>query len=470
MQEIKCPKCGEVFHVDESGYAAIVQQVRDKEFDKQIKQREESLKSEKETAIEAAVIKAKSEKDEEIRQLKSKLEQADAEKQRAIEKLEIEKRNAVEKLEADKKNTVEKLKADKQREIERLEADKQRMLEKLEADKRVEIANKDTEITKLKGEMETKEKSSELAVRTAVQDKDECIARLQNELALEKKDRELKEKSLKEQHDAELRLKDEEIERYKDFKLRQSTKMIGESLEQHCEMEFNKLRATGFRNAYFEKDNDARSGSKGDYIYREYSEDDVEFISIMFEMKNEADQTASKHKNEDFLKELDKDRKEKNCEYAVLVSMLESENEYYNTGIVDVSHRYPKMYVIRPQFFIPMITLLRNAALNSLVYKRELLDVQNKNVDVTRFEDALTDFKTKFAYNYDQASKRFNEAIDEIDKSMQHLQKIKDALLASDRQLRLANDKAEDLTIKKLTRNNPTMKAKFDELKSEEES
>lgn len=422
MQEIKCPKCGEVFQVDESGYAAIVQQVRDKEFEKQIKQREKSFKAEREAEIKAAVAESIAQKDTEIMEVKASLRQAEEELKRAIEKAESEKK--------------------------------------------LEIANKETEIIKLKGEIESQGKASELEVKTAVQDKEAEINKLRSELELEKKDRELKEQSLKEKHEAELRLKEEEIERYKDFKLRQSTKMIGESLEKHCETEFNKLRATGFRDAYFEKDNDVRKGSKGDYIYREFS-DDVEFISIMFEMKNEADETATKHKNEDFFKELDKDRNEKKCEYAVLVSMLEADSDLYNTGIVDVSHKYPKMYVIRPQFFIPIITLLRNAALNALEYKRELVEVQNKNVDVTNFEEKLMKFKEGFSYNYEQASKRFNEAIEEIDKSMSHLQKIKDALLASDRQLRLANDKAEDLTIKKLTRGNPTMKAKFDELKGE---
>lgn len=422
MQEIKCPKCGEVFQVDESGYAAIVQQVRDKEFEKQIKQREKSFKAEREAEIKAAVAESIAQKDTEIMEVKASLRQAEEELKRAIEKAESEKK--------------------------------------------LEIANKETEIVKLKGEIESQGKASELEVKTAVQDKEAEINKLRSELELEKKDRELKEQSMKEKHEAELRLKEEEIERYKDFKLRQSTKMIGESLEKHCETEFNKLRATGFRDAYFEKDNDVRKGSKGDYIYREFS-DGVEFISIMFEMKNEADETATKHKNEDFFKELDKDRNEKKCEYAVLVSMLEADSDLYNTGIVDVSHKYPKMYVIRPQFFIPIITLLRNAALNALEYKRELVEVQNKNVDVTNFEEKLMKFKEGFSYNYEQASKRFNEAIEEIDKSMSHLQKIKDALLASDRQLRLANDKAEDLTIKKLTRGNPTMKAKFDELKGE---
>mgnify|MGYP002616165900 CR=1 FL=1 len=257
------------------------------------------------------------------------------------------------------------------------------------------------------------------------------------------------------------------IEYYKDFKARQSTKMIGESLEQHCEIEFNKLRATGFQNAYFEKDNDARTGSKGDYIYRELDENGVEIISIMFEMKNENDKTATKHKNEDFLKELDKDRNEKNCEYAVLVSMLEPENELYNTGIVDKSHRYQKMYVIRPQFFIPMITILRNAAFNSMQYKNELQLVRNQNIDITNFEESMNDFKQKFSRNYELASKKFNTAIEEIDKTISHLQKTKEALLSSERQLQLANNKAEDLTIKRLTRNNPTMKQKFDELKKD---
>lgn len=406
MQEIKCPKCGEVFQVDESGYAAIVQQVRDKEFEKQVKERENSLLSQQETQIELAVSKKEKEKDEQIASLK----------------LELEKVNAERKSDADK----------------------------AEAEKQLALAQKENEIAQLKNDVEAK------------------VRDLRNDLELAKKDYELQQTNLIEHHKKELELKDEEIAQYKEFKLKQSTKMIGESLEQHCEMEFNKLRATGFRNAYFEKDNDARTGSKGDYIYRE-SVDGIEFISIMFEMKNEADETATKHKNEDFFKELDKDRTEKKCEYAVLVSMLESDSELYNTGIVDVSHRYEKMYVIRPQFFIPIITLLRNAALNSLEYKRQLVDIQSKNVDVTHFEEALIEFKDKFAYNYDQASKRFNEAIDEIDKSMAHLQKIKDALLASDRQLRLANDKAEDLTIKKLTRNNPTMQAKFAEAKNNTE-
>ena len=386
MNEIKCPKCGEVFQVDEAGYAAIVRQVHDKEFDKQIRQSEESLKAQQKSAVELAVAK-----------------------------------------------------------------------------EWMTITEVDNEIERLKFLLDQQKKDSEFEIKIALQDKEKEIDKLNNEIELNRKNYELQSSSLKEQHIKELEMKDEVIEQYRDFKLRQSTKMIGESLEKHCETEFEKLRATGFRNAYFGKDNDAKTGSKGDYIYKEASDDGIEFISIMFEMKNEADETATKHKNEDFFKELDKDRNEKKCEYAVLVSMLEADNELYNSGIVDVSHRYPKMYVIRPQFFIPMITLLRNAALNSLEYKKELVEIQNRNVDIANFEEALIDFKSKFSYNYEQASKRFKEAIDEIDKSMQHLQKIKDALLASDRQLRLANDKADDLTIKKLTRNNPTMRAKFEE-------
>lgn len=386
MNEIKCPKCGEVFQVDEAGYAAIVRQVHDKEFDKQIRQSEESLKAQLRSEIELAVAK-----------------------------------------------------------------------------ERITITEKENEIVLLKSRIDAQKKNSDLEIKIALQDKEKEIDKLNNEIELNRKNYELQSSSLKEQHIKELEMKDEVIEQYRDFKLKQSTKMIGESLEKHCETEFEKLRATGFRNAYFGKDNDAKTGSKGDYIYKEASDDGIEFISIMFEMKNEANETATKHKNEDFFKELDKDRNEKKCEYAVLVSMLEADNELYNSGIVDVSHRYPKMYVIRPQFFIPMITLLRNAALNSLEYKKELVEIQNRNVDIANFEEALIDFKSKFSYNYEQASKRFKEAIDEIDKSMQHLQKIKDALLASDRQLRLANDKADDLTIKKLTRNNPTMRAKFEE-------
>lgn len=381
MQEIKCPNCGEVFQVDESGYAQIASQVRDKEFDKEIKQREKLIESQKELEIEK--LKA---------QLKALEEAADKDVKLAV--------------------TEALNKKDK------------------------ELADKDIEIAKLKGQLESKDNENKL-----------------------------KSQALKEQYDDKLKLKDEQIEYYRDFKARQSTKMVGESLEQHCDIEFNKLRATAFPNAYFGKDNDARTGSKGDFIFRESDASGTEFISIMFEMKNQMDETATKKRNEDFLKELDKDRREKNCEYAVLVSLLEIDNELYNTGIVDVSYRYPKMYVIRPQFFIPIITILRNAALNSLEYKQELETIRNQNIDISNFEEKINIFKDGFSRNFRLASEKFNTAIDEIDKSISHLQKIKDALVSSENNLRLANDKAEDLTIKKLTRGNPTMKELFDKQK-----
>ena len=422
MQEIKCPKCGEVFQVDESGYAAIVKQVRDKEFEKEIRQREDALLSEKDSAVAVAVTKAEADKDRIIADLRAKLNADSLEKQTAVEKLRSEMNKA--------------------------------------------LADKQNEITRLNGELELGRANTDIAVSKALADKEKEILQLRNELDLEQSKRELNEKTLNEAHRAELERKDEEIAYYKDFKARQSTKMIGESLEQHCLTEFNRLRATAFPNAYFEKDNDARSGSKGDFIFRDKAEDGTEFISIMFEMKNEMDETATKHKNEDFFKELDKDRREKNCEYAVLVSMLEADSELYNTGIVDVSYRFEKMYVIRPQFFIPMITLLRNAALNSLEYRQQLALVREQNIDITHFEEAMTDFKNGFSYNVDLASRKFNTAIDEIDKTITHLQKTKEALLSSDHNLQIANRKVDDLTIKKLTKNNPTMAAKFAELKN----
>lgn len=420
MQEIKCPKCGEVFQVDESGYAAIVKQVRDKEFKKEILERQSVYQTEKDSAVKIAVTKIESEKDKEISELRA---------------------------------TLKTEKAEKQLEIDKITSDKDKQL-----------AEKELEISKLKGELELNKTSTELAVKNAVQQKETTILELESQIKLKNNEWELKEKSLCEKHADEIKRRDEEIAYYKDFKARQSTKMIGESLEKHCETEFNKLRATAFQNAYFEKDNDIKTGSKGDFIYREYSNDGVEFISIMFEMKNEMDTTATKHKNEDFFKELDKDRKEKNCEYAVLVTMLEADNEFYNSGIVDVSYKYPKMYVVRPQFFIPIITVLRNAALNSLQYRHELELVRNQNIDITHFEENINDFKDKFSRNFRLASEKFQKAIDEIDKTIIHLQKTKEALLSSQNNLRLANNKAEDLTIKKLTKGNPTMAAKFAEL------
>ena len=399
INEIRCPKCGEAFTIDENSYASIAKQVRDEEFNKELVSRERLFEAQKKAAL-------------------------DTEKAR---------------LNQEREQTVFELK----QEIERLKA-------------QISSSQKDTELTVSRA---VAQKDRELA------DKNAEIIRLQGEVQSAKKDVELKESTLKAEYSAQLKAKDEAIEFYKDLKTRMSTKMVGETLEQHCETEFNRLRSTGFQNAYFEKDNDARTGSKGDYIFRECTEDGVEFISIMFEMKNEMDTTATKHKNEDFFRELDKDRNEKGCEYAVLVSLLESESELYNSGIVDVSHKYPKMYVIRPQFFIPMITLLRNAAMNSIEYRTQLAEMRNQNIDISRFEDEMNDFKEKFAKNYDLASRKFKTAIEEIDKTITHLQKTKDALLSSENNLRLANNKAEDLSIKKLTRNNPTMAQKFAELK-----
>lgn len=417
MQEIKCPKCGEVFQVDESGYAAIVKQVRDKEFSKELQAREKQFATEKETAVRLAKLDVKNAMQDEITQLEQELQKVNQQTENILHEKELS-------------------------------------------------------ISDLKAQLKNYENEKELAVKTALSEQEKQLTErdkqiLQLESRIENKENEFKlaENKMIEKYEAQLKEKEETINYYKDFKLRQSTKMIGESLEQHCEMEFNKLRATGFQKAYFEKDNDIRTGSKGDYIYREFDTDGTEFISIMFEMKNEMNQTATKHKNEDFLKELDKDRNEKKCEYAVLVSLLEPDNDYYNTGIVDMSYRYEKMYVIRPQFFIPMISLLRNAAANSLKYKKELALIQNQNIDITHFEQDLNDFKTKFSRNYRLASEKFNNAIKEIDTSIAHLQKIKDSLLSSDNQLRLANEKAQDLlTIKKLTEKNPTMAEKFNAL------
>ena len=410
MQEIKCPKCGEVFQVDESGYSAIVKQVRDKEFSKEIQNREAQFESEKENAIQLAKLEAEKMFNEKLNKKENELNEIEVKKDKEIAEL---------------KNKLATFDKDKELEINKL-------------------------ITKL---------------NTELSEKDSHIATLKGEKALTEKECQLKEQSLKEQYEEKLRFKEEEIARYKDFKSKLSTKMVGESLEQHCEIEFNQLRATGFKNAYFEKDNDAKTVSKGDYIYRDKDAEGIEFISIMFEMKNEMDTTSTKKKNEDFLKELDKDRREKNCEYAVLVSLLEPESELYNTGIVDMSHRYPKMYVIRPQFFIPIITLLRNAAANSLEYKHELEIIKAQNVDVSNFEAEMNDFKDKFSRNFRLASEKFQKAIEEIDKTIDHLQKTKEALLSSENNLRLANSKAEDLSIKRLTKNNPTMAAKFEELK-----
>lgn len=357
----------------------------------------------------------------------------------------------------------------------------------MQADLEKQMANKELEIEKLNSKIRENELNRQAAINEAVQKQAEKISALEQSLAIKNAETQseiekavlIKENEisrLKAESESEKNLmKDrerqmqEQIDFYKDLKTRMSTKMVGETLEQHCQVEFNKIRMAGFKDAYFEKDNDASSGSKGDYIFRDFSDDGQEFVSIMFEMKNECDTTATKHKNEDFLKELDKDRREKKCEYAVLVSLLETDSEFYNAGIVDMSYKYPKTYVIRPQFFIPLITLIRNEAMNSLEYKKQLALIQNQNIDITHFEENLVDFQNKFANNYRIASDKFKNAIDEIDKTIDHLQKVKDGLLGSERQLRIANDKAQDLSIKKLTKDNPTMKKKFDDLKEEGE-
>ncbi len=460
MQEIKCPNCGQVFQVDETGYAQIVQQVRDSEFEKEIAKRESELAEKRENELRMARMEQEKQFDTTLSEKESEL----ADREKKIELLKAEKQSETEKIRTEKDNEIERLKAERDREVERIKADKDREIDRLRADLTEQL-------NKLKAEVEKSDTEKELAVTRAVQEKDKEIAdknaeitKLSGDLEVQQRQSELTEKQLVEQHRGELRLRDEEIERLKDFKARQSTKMVGESLEQHCQNQFNSIRMTAFPNAYFEKDNDARTGSKGDFIFRESSDDGTEFISIMFEMKNEMDTTATKHKNEDFFKELDKDRKEKNCEYAVLVSLLEADNELYNNGIVDVSYKYEKMYVIRPQFFIPMITLLRNAALNSLKYQRELQIVKNQQVDILHFEENMESFKNAFGRNYELASRKFEDAINEIDKSIRQLEKVKEALTSSERNLRLANDKAQDLSIKKLTKNAPTVKAMFEEL------
>ena len=369
------------------------------------------------------------------------------------------------------KNSFEKQLSEKEKEIAGLQSklssshqEKEIAISKVEADLKEKISEQDKKIVELMTKTQSIEKEKEFELKQALSEKEKEIAELVSKISIQSKESELEKSSIKEKYELTLKQKDETIAFYKDFKAKQSTKMIGESLEQHCEYEFNRLRMTAFPNAEFKKDNDARSGSKGDYIYREYDESGIEIISIMFEMKNEDDTTATKKKNENFFKELDKDRNEKKCEYAILVSLLEADNELYNNGIVDVSYEYKKMYVIRPQFFIPMITLLRNAAMNSLQYKQEVAIMKEQNIDITNFENDLNDFKTGFARNFDIASKKFGVAIDEIDKTITHLQKTKEALLSSENQLRIANNKAEDLTVKKLVRNNPTMKKRFEDL------
>ena len=454
MQEIKCPKCGEIFQVDESGYAEIVRQVRDQEFRQELERRETELTEKK---------------DSELRLVR-------AEQERVLESRLAEQKEAASKRELEQKEESAERERRLREEAEKRERELREETEKREREQREAAERSRQELTELRAELDRAQQAQELAVIRAMQDREKQLAdsraetdRLRAELELQAQQSKLNENTLIERQRNELRVRDEEIERLKDFKTRQSTKMVGESLEQHCLTQFNSVRMMSFPNAYFEKDNDARTGSKGDFIFRE-SADGVEFISIMFEMKNETDTTSTKHKNEDFFKELDKDRCEKKCEYAVLVSLLESDSELYNGGIVDVSYRYPKMFVIRPQFFIPLISLLRNAALSSLSYRRELSIIRDRECDLTNFEDNINTFKESFARNYRIASDRFKTAIEEIDKTILHLQKTKDALLSSENNLRIANNKADELSIKRLTRNAPTVRAMLEDIKHGEES
>ena len=422
MPDIKCPNCGKSFKIDESGYAAIVSQIKDAEFHKDLCERIAQIQKSKENEISLVKVQVTSEKDKAVSELNQE---------------------------------IEKLKGQLNSQSKTYELDKERSLNALRQ-----------ETEQLKAMINNNTQEKKLAIATAVSEKETEISKKDQRIILLETQLQLQEKNLKEKYDFQLKQKDEQIAYYKDLKSKMSTKMVGETLERHCEIEFNRLRATGFQNAYFEKDNNVATGSKGDYIFKDKSDDGIEYISIMFEMKNERDTTATKHKNEDFFKELDKDRNEKGCEYAVLVSLLEADSELYNSGIVDVSHKYPKMYVIRPQFFIPMITLLRNAAMNSIKYKRQLAEYHSQNIDVTNFENKLLDFQEKFGNNVRMAKEKFDTAIAEIDKTIDHLQKIKTALLSSENNLRLANNKAQDISIKKLTRDNPTMKQKFSELKT----
>lgn len=512
MNEIICPNCKKAFKVDEAGFADILKQVRDRQFEDELKKRLTIAETEKESAVKLAEanlkhsltkdlaekdrliaeLKARSElelaeqlskKQSEIAEMKAKIENAENEKKitvteaiRTLEKERDELANDLKRKEADKEAAVKLLEAQLKHALQEELTKKDREIMELKAKNELELterlARKEAEMAEMKAKIDNAEIEKKLLVTEAIQKIEKERDDLLNSLKNKETETQLLEKSLNEKFNDQLKtkdeiikLKDEEILMRKEMKLKLSTKMLGETLEQHCETEFNKLRSTAFQKSFFEKDNDARSGSKGDYIYRESDDVGNEIISIMFEMKNEGDETATKKRNEDFFKELDKDRNEKKCEYAVLVSLLEPESEYYNTGIVDVSHRYNKMYVVRPQFFIPIITLLRNAAMNSIQYKAELALMRSQNIDITNFEEKMNKFKDGFARNYDIASRKFKDAIDGIDKTIRELQKTKEALLSSENNLRLANEKTEDLTIKKLTYNNPTMKAKFDALK-----
>lgn len=461
MNEIKCPKCGELFQIDESGYAELQKSVRDAEFERELTNMEARLTAENKLTV---------------KDLEAQLENAETEKETAVALAKAEVTAELEKLRAEL-SAAEKEKAaavalaltEKDKELVDLRNSLALKDAQAELNKKAALDEKDKELSDLRNALSLKDAQTELDKKNALEEKDRKIAELTTAVERGELERELSAAAREKEHEAELRRLREEVEKYKDLKVKLSTKMLGETLEQHCEVAFNQLRATGFPTAYFEKDNDARSGSKGDYIFRDFGEDGCEYISIMFEMKNEADTTATKKKNEDFFKELDKDRREKKCEYAVLVSLLEGDSELYNGGIVDVSYKYEKMYVIRPQFFIPLITLLRNAARNSLAYRRELAEIKNKDIDISNFEAELEAFKDGFARNFRLAHDRFEEAIDGIDKTIKYLEKVKENLQKSDNNLRLANDKAEAVTVKRLTRGNPTMTAKFAALREEED-
>lgn len=442
MKEIKCPNCGKVFSVDESGYAAILNQVKNEEFDKEIKEREESIKAK---VLSDSLIQK---------------QQLEKEKDQQISELNQIISNLKKDLDYIKETTKNQTQQENEQKYNALKENYLKLENQLTELKN----NKEKEIQSLEAQLQQKDLENKFNLEKQMNLKNQEIDKLKNDISLNEKETELKVKTIQENFANKLKDKDEQIAFYKDLKTKMSTKLVGESLEQHCQIEFEKLRPTAFKNAYFEKDNDIKSGSKGDFIYRETNEEGIEIISIMFEMKNENETTATKHKNEDFFKELDKDRNEKKCEYAVLVSMLEADSELYNAGIVDVSHRYKKMYVIRPQCFIPIITLLRNAALNAVEYKKQLIIAQEQNLDISNFENNINEFKEKFGRNYRIASDKFQTAIEEIDKTITHLQKTKEALLSSENNLRLANDKAQELSIKKLTKNNPTMAQKFEEL------
>lgn len=457
MNEIKCPNCGTVIKIDESIYAKIVKQVRDKEFNEDLKKRLEEEHLREEQALELQKTSLEQYYQDKEYKLKEEYNKSILELKQQVLNKDLETKEILSKK--DKELVELKTKLDNQTEL---------VKSKVSKEYQDEVYQKEKIISRLQSDIMIQESKYKLELQDNLNKKDKEIGSLQNTIENTKNSYLLKENNLKEAYEEKLKLKDEQIAYYKDFKAKQSTKMIGESLEVHCNNEFNKLRPL-FPKSYFEKDNDCKNGSKGDFIFRDYDDEGTEITSIMFEMKNEADKTASKHKNEDFFKELDKDRKEKNCEYAVLVSMLEIDNDYYNEGIVDVSYKYPKMYVIRPQFFIPIITLIRGMGLNTLEYKKEIELLQKENIDISHFEENMNSFKESFGRNYRLASDKFKKAIEEIDKTIEHLQKTKENLLSSDKNLRIANDKAEGLSIKKLTSNSKTVREMFENLEEKKQ-